>query len=171
MPHRLRHYSSGMLIRPVRAEDAASLRRNCFSAMSLEDIASLIEDSADAMERGEGVMLVAVDGEKEAVGTCSVSRLGHRLCRHRAEISGFVVAPLSRGTGLARQIVEAARRQAASWGCTILEISCRGRTHAEDAYRGFGFTEWGRLPGGFHDDSGLIFDEVRLWMPIPETAR
>ncbi|HEY8457668.1 MAG TPA: GNAT family N-acetyltransferase [Actinopolymorphaceae bacterium] len=160
-----------MLIRPVREEDAASLQRNCFSATSLDDVATMIGDSADGVKRGEGVMLVAVDDDGSVVGTCSVNRLQHRLCRHRAEVGGFVITPSARGTGLARKIIEAAFQHAASWGCTILEISCRGRTHAEDAYRGFGFTEWGRLPGGFHDDSGLIFDEVRLWMPIPETAR
>jgi hypothetical protein len=61
------------------------------------------------------------------------------MCRHRADIGGFVVA---------------------------LEISCRGGTHAETAYRGLGFAEWGRLSGGYHDHGDQIIDEVRLWMPI-----
>ncbi len=155
-----------MIIRPVRDEDAASLQRNCFGAITVEQTAEMIKPAVQEGKREEAVMLVAVRDDGDVVGTCSVTRLQHRLCRHRAEVGGFVLTPAAQGTGLARQLIVAASRDAASWGCSILEISCRGGTHAEDAYLGLGFREWGRLPEGYHDHGGLIFDEVRLWMPI-----
>jgi hypothetical protein len=37
---------------------------------------------------------------------------------------------------------------------------------AERAYRGLGFTEWARLPGGYLDYDA-IYDEVRLYRPVP----
>ncbi|MBM7783586.1 GNAT family N-acetyltransferase [Tenggerimyces flavus] len=147
-----------MLIRPVRYEDAASLQRHCFGAMTIEQVAAMIESLVDVTDT---VSLVADDGS-EAVASCTVTRLTHRLCRHRADIGGFVIAPSAQGTGLARRIVNEASRYAREWDCTILEISCRGGTHAEEAYVGLGFTEWARLPGGYREEAGT-FDEVRLW--------
>lgn len=99
----------------------------------------------------------------------ALTRLEHHMCRHRADVGGFVVATRAQGTGLARKIVLAAEDKARTWGCTILEISCRGGTHAEDAYVGLGFIRRGRLPGGYHDRDGQVFDEVGLWRPIPAT--
>jgi GNAT superfamily N-acetyltransferase len=155
-----------MLIRPVRGEDTASLRRTCFSANTAEQMESIVHAALDQQERGETVWLVAIQDDGEVAGTCTVTRLQHRMCRHRADIGGFVVVPDARGTGLARKLIDKATRHARNWGCSILEISCRGGTHAEMAYLGLGFAEWGRLRGGYHDHGDQIFDEVRLWMPI-----
>jgi len=154
-----------MLIRPVRYEDAASLTRNCFSGNTVDQTAAMISPLVDDFARAEAVWLVAADETDEIVGTCTITRLQHRLCRHRADLGGFVVTPPARGTGLARRIVDEASRYVREWGCTILEISCRGGTHAEDAYNGLGFTEWARLPGGFVEEAGT-FDEVRLWKSV-----
>lgn len=162
----LPHYGHDMLIRPVREGDAGDLQRNCFSGTSLEQTTAMVEDAMAEQKRGGAVTLVAVRDDGEVVGTCTVTRLQHRMCRHRADVGGFVIAPTAQGTGLARKIIEAACRHAANWGCTVLEISCRGGTHAEDAYIGLGFKEWGRLPDGYHDHGDLTYDEVRLWMPI-----
>jgi GNAT superfamily N-acetyltransferase len=155
-----------MLVRPACVEDAVDIHRNCFSGNTIEQTVAMVEEAVAAKGRGESVMLVGVRDDGEVVGTCTVTRLQHRMCRHRADVGGFVITPTAQGTGLARKIVEAACRHAASWGCTILEISCRGGTHAEDAYIGLGFKVWGRLPDGYHDHGELTFDEVRLWMTI-----
>lgn len=158
-----------MRIRAVRPEDVGGLQRNCFGASTVEETETLVRDLVQDQERGEVVCLVAVEDDGEVLGTCTLTRLEHRMCRHRADIGGFVVATSAQGTGLARKIVQAAEDKARSWGCTILEISCRGGTHAEDAYVGLGFIRWGRLPGGYHDRDGQVFDEVRLWRSIPTT--
>jgi GNAT superfamily N-acetyltransferase len=153
-----------MLIRPVRNDDAGSLQRNCLSATTVEQTTALIQPLIGAYARNEAVMLVA-ENDGEVVATCTVKRLEHRLCRHRVDLGGFVIAPSARGTGLARRIVNEASRYARDWGCTILEISCRGGTHAEDAYKGLGFAEWARLPGGYIEEAGT-YDEVRLWRRV-----
>lgn len=117
-------------------------------------------------ESADHVLLVAVDGNDLAIGNCTLTRHQHRLERHRAEIGGFVISREHRGTGVARQLVEAcadyAREQ---WDAVILELSVRGGTHAEDAYRGLGFVEWARMPAGFHDHD-TIYDDVRLYRPV-----
>ncbi|MEQ4210102.1 GNAT family N-acetyltransferase [Actinopolymorpha sp. B9G3] len=153
-----------MIIRPVREEDAASLQQNCFSANTFEQTAAMIPPAIDGLEHGESAMLVAEENG-DVLGTCTVERLAHRMCRHRADIVGFVITPAAQGTGLARKLVDAANQRARDWGCSILEISCRGGTHAEDAYRSLGFRVWGRLPEGYRDRD-QTFDEVLLWKPI-----
>ena len=56
------------IIRPVRPEDAADLRENCFSANTLEEIQADIEQRIKTFEQGIQVHLVAeVDGT--VVGT------------------------------------------------------------------------------------------------------
>ncbi len=153
-----------MLIRPVRKDDAESLQRNCFSATTVEQTTALIQPLIGAYARNEAVMLVA-ENDREVVATCTVKRLEHRLRRHRVDLGGFVIAPSAQGTGLARRIVNEASRYARDWGCTILELSCRGGTHAEEAYKGLGFVEWARLPGGYVEEAGT-YDEVRLWRSV-----
>lgn len=155
-----------MLVRPIREEDAPSLQRNCFTGTNLEQLRAMIAGARDEQGGDESVWLVAIGDDGEVSGSCTVTRLKHRMCRHRADIGGLVVAPPARGTGLARRIVETAALHVRDWGCSMLELSCRGDTHAEDAYLRLGFIEWGRLRGGYHDHGGQIFDEVRLWMPI-----
>jgi predicted GNAT family N-acyltransferase len=111
-------------------------------------------------------VLVAEMEDGEVVATCTLTRLEHRMCRHRADIGGFVIGEEWRGTGLARQLVAAAadfaRRE---WSTSILEIAVRGDTHGHQAYLGLGFVEWGRLPGGY-EDNGVALDEVRLYQQI-----
>ncbi|TCO30465.1 ribosomal protein S18 acetylase RimI-like enzyme [Kribbella steppae] len=156
-----------MLIRPVRESDIESLHRNRLCGLTIEETAELVMSATDEEHGDESRFLVAVAQGGGVVGMTTVKRLKHRMCRHRAELGGFVILPVARGTGLARRIVDAASRHAGDWGCSILEVSCRGGTHAEKAYVGLGFQVWGQLPGGFHDHDGLVFDEVRLWMSLP----
>lgn len=159
-----------MLIRPVREDDVGSLHENRLCGLTIEETTQLV--TAAVREEGgrESCFLVAVADDGGVVGMTTVRRLTHRMCRHRAELGGFVIVPAARGTGLARRIVNAAGGCAHDWGCSVLEVSCRGGTDAERAYLGLGFQIWGRLPGGFHDRGERIFDEVKLWMPTTPAA-
>lgn len=154
-----------MVIRAVQIGDVPSLRANCFSALDLNQTRENVETALELIAAGEGTSLVAVD-EGRIVANLTVTRKHHRLERHRAEVGGFVVAPSARGSGLARQLVDGAEAWARGCGCTILELSCRGGTHAEDAYIHLGFREWGRLPHGYREPGGE-FDQVNLYRPIP----
>ena len=90
----------------------------------------------------------------------------HILTRHRVGVAGFVVASRARGTGVARRLIDEAAEWARRWGGTMLEISCRGGTRAEEAYRGLGFIEWGRLTQGHIDHDGAAFDDVHFYRPL-----
>ncbi|HEY3507975.1 GNAT family N-acetyltransferase [Kribbella sp. NPDC051137] len=152
-----------MIIRRVCTADVASLHANRLCGLTIEETADLVRSAVEQETGDQFCFLVAAD-ERGVAGMTTVRRLEHRMRRHRAELGGFVIVPAARGTGLARRIVGAARERAARWGCSVLEVSCRGGTEAERAYRGLGFEEWGRLPGGLHDRGGLVYDEVRLWL-------
>lgn len=156
-----------MLIRPVTEEDVESLRDNCFSTTTVDQTRSNVQAALVLMSAGEGTSLVAVDERGQVVGNLTVTRKTHRLERHRAEIGGFVITPRAQGSGLARTLVDAAAEWATDHGCTMLEISCRGRTRAEDAYIGLGFQEWGRLPGGYREPAG-VFEQVNLFKELGE---
>lgn len=153
-----------MSIREAKLSDCESLHRNCLSGNTLEQVRAGIVRATAGSARGEMAVLVAIDGT-EVVGCIQVSRDPHRLKRHRAELSDFVIDPSARGHGLARRLTMAAATWGRSQGCRILEIGARGDTHAEDVYRALGFTEHGRLPGGL-DDNGTICDLVSFSLPI-----
>ncbi|MFF0343494.1 GNAT family N-acetyltransferase [Kribbella sp. NPDC004875] len=153
-----------MIVRRVRLEDVESLHENRLCGLTIEETAGLVRAAVDLEGGDEHCFLVAEDGGG-VLGMTTVERLTHRMCRHRATLGGFVIVPAARGTGLARRTVDTAGAQANAWGCTVLEVSCRGGTDAERAYVGLGFREWGRMPNGFHDRGGLLYDEVRLWKP------
>ncbi|MGZ0151373.1 N-acetyltransferase family protein [Kribbella sp. WER1] len=159
-----------MIIRRVCTADVASLHENRLCGLTIGETAELVRSAVEREAGEEFRFLVAVDGRGVA-GMTTVRRLEHRMRRHRAELGGFVIVPAARGTGLARRIVGAAGEEAARWGCSVLEVSCRGGTDAELAYRGLGFEEWARLPGGLRDRGDLVYDEVRLWMDVDGGAR
>ncbi|TDW81322.1 GNAT family N-acetyltransferase [Kribbella sp. VKM Ac-2566] len=156
-----------MIIRPVRESDIESLHQNRLCGLTIDETTTLVMSAIDEEHGRDSRFLVAAEKDGGVVGMTTVKRLEHRLCRHRAELGGLVILPVARGTGLARRIVDAAGSHASDWGCSILEVSCRGGTHAEKAYIGLGFQVWGQLPGGYHDHDGLVFDEVRLWTSLP----
>lgn len=154
-----------MLIRPVEPGDVESLREACAPNSSVEQVADILR--AEWLQEGRGVLFVAVDDSNEVVGSVTVTRNQHRLRRHRASLGGFVVRESARGTGVARKLTEACARWAREQGCEILELDVRGGTHAEGAYRGLGFVEYGRLPGGMVEAAGT-FDQVEMFMRISD---
>jgi GNAT superfamily N-acetyltransferase len=82
-------------------------------------------------------------------------------------VTGVVVTPAWQRRGVARRLIVAARERAAALGLRLLELACRGGEPAETAFRRLGFREYGRLPGGFVQPDGQVFDHVLLSMPVP----
>lgn len=154
-----------MEIRPVTNSDVEGLNANCFSANTVDGTRAQVESAIESAATGEEISLVAVENG-EVLANLTVTRNHHPLSRHRAEVGGFVVTGPAQGTGLARKLLGEAMAWAKGKGCSILEISCRGGTHAETAYRGLGFKEWGRLPGGIVESQGKVFDLVYLYINI-----
>lgn len=152
------------MIRIGQPDDANALHRSCYPNAPAE----LIRSWLDPAEEPERVLLIATDDDDSAIGNCTLTRHQHRLERHRAEIGGFVISPHYRGTGVARQLVEACAAYAhTTWASESLELGVRGGTHAEDAYRGLGFIEWARMPGGLHDHD-RTYDDVRLYRRVAQ---
>jgi RimJ/RimL family protein N-acetyltransferase len=152
-----------MLIRTATAEDVSDLHGNCFPATNFGEVSLMVERLSASPD---SYLMVAEAENGEVVATCSLTRLQHRMCRHRADVGGLVIARDRQGTGLAREIVNACADMSRShWATSSLEIAVRGDSHAHRAYLRLGFIEWGRLPGGY-DDDGVRFDEVRLYQAI-----
>lgn len=64
-----------------------------------------------------------------------------------ANIEAHFVAPWARGHGLALQLLEAAEREAAKEGFSVINLSVReSQARALTIYREHGYTEWGVMP-------------------------
>lgn len=152
-------------IRFLRHGDEPSLREHCFPDERIEYLRGWVELAVQDAARGWAAPLVAVAADA-VVGSLTVRRNDHGQRCHRASLHGFVIAEGHRGSGLARRMVDEAAGWSLGHGCTILEVTCRGGSRAEQAYHGLGFQEFGRLPCGFvgGDDAP---DEVFLFRRLP----
>jgi ribosomal protein S18 acetylase RimI-like enzyme len=64
-----------------------------------------------------------------------------------ASVEGHFVAPWARGHGLAKALLDAAEREAAKEGYTVIRLSVREtQERALKVYRENGYVEWGTLP-------------------------
>lgn len=64
-----------------------------------------------------------------------------------ASIEAHFVAPWARGHGLAPMLLEAAEREAAKEGFSVMSLSVREtQARALEVYRTHGYTEWGTMP-------------------------
>jgi ribosomal protein S18 acetylase RimI-like enzyme len=64
-----------------------------------------------------------------------------------ASVEAHFVAPWARGHGLAPLLLEAAEREAAKEGFSVINLSVREtQERALQVYRGSGYTEWGTMP-------------------------
>jgi len=161
--------SEELCIRPVTLDDVASLRENCFSMNTLEQIQGLVQQNLTPFEEGKRVHLVAEVAGK-VIGTVTLTREEHPLESHRAELSSLVVHPDYQRRGIARCLVEVSKSYARDMGIEILEVSCRGGEVAETVYRHLGFIEWGRLPRGLVEPWGdhAVYDVVHFYQPLTE---
>ncbi|GEM_PF-1201266 len=157
-------------IRLVTFDDVLSLRENCFSMNTVEQIQELVEKNLAVFADGKGVQLVATVGGV-VIGTLILTREEHPLEAHRAELTSLVVHPDYQRRGIARRLVEESKTYAKNMGIEILEISCRGGEAAETVYRRLGFIEWGRLPRGLIEPWGehIVYDVVHFYQPLIES--
>jgi predicted N-acetyltransferase YhbS len=158
--------SDEITIRLVELGDVPSLRRNCLSGWPLEALRLEVARNVAKAAAGDGFHFVAV-AAGEVVGTACLEPATHRLQRHRAQVTGVVVTPAWQRRGVARRLIGAARERAAALGLRLLELACRGGEPAETAFRRLSFREYGRVPGGFVQPDGRVFDHVLLSLSVP----
>lgn len=137
------------------------------------DLAELVQATEDAIRDGigfnwvippgkdvlesyyKGVLLVSqrvlfaarLDGT--LVGSVQLVKPGanKETTSFSAQLEGHFIAPWARGHGLAKQLVEAAEREARSQGFSLLKLSVRKTQEAAmQLYEDMGYKFWGELP-------------------------
>ena len=112
---------------------------------------------ADSVESG-ATLLFAVAIESRVVGTVQVGAAQMPNQPHRGDLKKLLVHSSARGKGLARLLMEAAEREAARIGKTLLVLDTATGSDAEAIYPRLGWERVGVVPdyalwpqGGFCD--------------------
>ncbi|MBY4608439.1 GNAT family N-acetyltransferase [Rhizobium sp. 9T] len=122
-----------------------------------EDAEPYWRDVADAVAAGANLLLVAEFGGS-IVGTVQVGAAQMPNQPHRGDLKKLLVHRFARGRGLARLLMEAAEREAAKHGKTLLVLDTATGSDAEAIYPRLGWQRVGVIPdyalwpqGGFCD--------------------
>jgi GNAT superfamily N-acetyltransferase len=111
----------------------------------LDDAEPYWHGVADAVNAGATLLLVAeVDGN--VVGTVQVGATQMPNQPHRADLKKLLVHRSARGKGLARLLMDAAEREAASLGKSILVLDTATGSDAEIIYPRLGWERVGVIP-------------------------
>lgn len=111
----------------------------------LEDGEPYWQGVADAVDAGATLLLVAeMDGK--VVGTVQIGAAQMPNQPHRADLKKLLVHRSARGKGLARLLMDAAERQAASRGKSILVLDTATGSDAEAIYPRLGWERVGVIP-------------------------
>jgi ribosomal protein S18 acetylase RimI-like enzyme len=145
--------------------DALRLHPAAFGA-SYEDEAAL--DRAQFAERLSTPSLVrfgAFDEHGSMVGLIGLQIRTAAKQRHKAFLFSMYVDAAHRGTGLARQLVEAVIAEARKAGAVVLQLTVEaGNAPAQRLYRRMGFTAYGverrslKVGEHFHDEQLMALD-------------
>jgi ribosomal protein S18 acetylase RimI-like enzyme len=145
--------------------DALRLHPEAFGS-SYEDEAAL--DRAEFVERVATAGLVrfgAFDAHGSLVGLIGLQIRSGAKQRHKAFLFSMYVDAAHRGTGLARQLVEAVITAAREAGAIVLQLSVAAdNAPAQRLYRRMGFTTYGidrrllKVGEHFHDEELMALD-------------
>jgi GNAT superfamily N-acetyltransferase len=111
----------------------------------LEDARTYWQGVVDAVDAGTTLLLVAEVGGK-IVGTVQIGAAQMPNQPHRADLRKLLVHRSSRGRGLARLLMDAAEREAASRGKSILVLDTATGSDAEAIYPRLGWERVGVIP-------------------------
>jgi GNAT superfamily N-acetyltransferase len=100
---------------------------------------------ADAVTAGATLLFVA-ELEGKVVGTVQIGAAQMPNQPHRADLKKLLVHRSARGKGLARLLMDAAEREAASRGKTILVLDTATGSDAEAIYPRLGWERVGVIP-------------------------
>jgi ribosomal protein S18 acetylase RimI-like enzyme len=147
-----------VVVRPLTSVDAAefaALRREAlerepfaFGASPHDDFARSIEQITAMLREPEGAVFGAFN--PALVGMAGVRRLTRDKVRHKANLWGVYVRQEHRGTGVGRELLQAA----IAWARNRDGVRCLSLTvtqtegAAQHLYETLGFTTWGIEPCG-----------------------
>jgi ribosomal protein S18 acetylase RimI-like enzyme len=157
-----------LLIRRIFTEDVDVFRRIRLEALRKEpgSFASHVEDweirsNEEWRQRLTDPVFVAIN-QGQPVGIMGLLRYRPRKMRHRAELVMVYIRGSFRGTGLARNLLDAVLDFARKEGVAQIELSVSAENPAAlRFYRQHGFLEIGCNPSGFLDD-GREIAEIRM---------
>jgi ribosomal protein S18 acetylase RimI-like enzyme len=131
--------TAAFIIRPLRAEDADDLARNCFPDLPREDVLDAVREDLALQESGQGVTLVAVaDGQ-----------VGFHAKLLKKDDSGWIFNVAShpdfRGRGMVQDLLADLARRARVMGMVRLLAHVRAdNRRARRAYEKAGFRAVGQ---------------------------
>jgi GNAT superfamily N-acetyltransferase len=126
-----------------------------------ESVAPHLDAVVERVHRGHGLLAVLrVDGEVAGFAVLSLSM--SPLRRHWATVLRVQVRPERQGRGLGRVLMAGVHDIARARGLEFLHLTVRGGTGLEAFYAGFGYREFGRMPGAIRVAPGDDRDELHL---------
>ena len=124
-------------------------------------IAPYLDAVVERVHRGHEVLAVLrVDGAPAGFAVLSLSV--SPLRRHWATVLRVQVRPELQGRGLGRVLMTGVHGIARDRGLEFLHLTARGGTGLEAFYAGFGYREFGRMPGAIRVAPGDDRDELHL---------
>ena len=126
-----------------------------------EGLAPYLDAVVERVHQGrELISLLRVEGEVAGFAVLSLSV--SPLRRHWATVLRVQVRPEWQGQGLGRVLVAGVHDIARARGLEFLHLTVRGGTGLEAFYAGFGYREFGRMPGAVRVAPGDDRDELHL---------
>jgi ribosomal protein S18 acetylase RimI-like enzyme len=109
-----------------------------------------IERSVRRLLADERTAFLLAEADGEAVGVCQLRyRYGLWLESEDCELEDLYVREQARGSGLGRELVEAAIDRARARGCGRIQLDTNeGNAAARALYESLGFSAWAETPGG-----------------------
>ena len=162
-----------IVIRPLQAADATAYRTLRLAALAAHPtaFAATVEEEdgiplatvAERLAPREGAVVLGAFDEADLVGICGVYRESWRKLAHKAHVWGVYVAPALRGSGVSRQLLDAAITQASRMsGVRQLTLGVNAQNRAALAlYEALGFVRYGLEPGFLLVD-GVLYDEIHM---------
>ncbi len=160
--------ASRITIRRLGPEDVDAFRRIRLEALRLEPAAyasshddwAQLSDEEWRQRLSDPVFVAFLDGEP--VGITGLMRQRASKMAHRATIVMVYVRQNLRGTGLARHLLHTVSDHARAMGIVQLELTVNAENPAAKRYYAReGFTEVGKIPGGFLHE-GREIDELLM---------
>lgn len=112
----------------------------------LEEAEAYWRGVAEAVGRGDVVLFVVEDAAR-ITGSVQLAIAMPPNQPHRADIKKLMVHPVARGRGLSRRLMEAAEKEAAARGRSLLVLDTATGEPAETIYAHLGWDRAGIIPG------------------------
>lgn len=150
-------------IRPVKLSDSTDIHKYLFIQALENDIKKNLQEDLQKMDQGKLLRVVA-EADGKVIGQCDFRQASSAIHQHIVDVTGLVVNPNFQGHGISSQLMEYGFNWAKELGMTIVTISVRKGTKAEDIYIHQGFKVYGELKDGIKETwgDGKVYDEIFL---------